>query len=177
YTTLFRSGGVGANQRREGESALPIQDSIPLPASDQLVHKAGGAARESLSVSKGQLIAVARVELVGEAEAGNPSVQAANIRSDQSSRLVFTGGGKDGRIVIHHFAPTVIRPKSESPGSALDQRDIQRMIAAGAPPKPCNAGGHITIRAITRRSRSIQTVRACGATWLVARALLHDRSG
>src|SRR5262249_34042285 len=128
-------------------------DSIPLPASDQLVHEAGGAARESLPVSKRQLIAVAGVELMGQAVGGNSSVQAANIGSDQSSRLVFTGRGQDGRIVIHHFAPTVVRPKSESPGSALDQRDIQRVVAAGAPAEPRNAGGHITVRAITRRSR------------------------
>src|SRR6266849_466906 len=37
-------GSIGASQRREGEPAQKVDDSIPLPAANQLVHNPMGAA-------------------------------------------------------------------------------------------------------------------------------------
>src|ERR1051326_4496703 len=87
---ITRPRRVGSHQRCEGEPALPVENSIPLPATGQLVHEPSGAPRKSLPITERQLIAVARVELVGETEAGDPFVQVANIGTDNSGRLVFT---------------------------------------------------------------------------------------
>ena len=118
---VARPGWIGAHQRRERESTLPIEDPIPLPASDQMVLQPAGATRESLPAPERQLITVAGVELVREAEGCNPFVQPANIGTDNSGRLIFAGRGQNGRIVIQHFAETVVRFKSESSGGSLDQ--------------------------------------------------------
>src|SRR5713101_5258869 len=59
-------GNIGASQRRVGESALSLEDSIPLPAADQLVHEATGTIAEAPPAPKRQLIAEVGVELVAE---------------------------------------------------------------------------------------------------------------
>ena len=85
-----------------------------MPGADQFIHNSAGAASEALPVPKWQLIAVERVELVGEAVGSDAAVQPAIVRTVEIRWLVSGGGGQDGGIVIHDFPIGVIRLKSET---------------------------------------------------------------
>src|SRR3989449_4457278 len=114
-TRIARPGRIGAGQRRKGESAGNPDARIPLPAADQLVHDSSGAASEALPVPKRQLIAGEPVERVGEAVGSNAAVQLpAIIGAGKIRWFVSSGGGQDGGIHIHDFAPRVIRLISET---------------------------------------------------------------
>ena len=67
-------GNIGTRQRREWESALSVDDSIPLPAADQMIDNSTGAVSKALPVPKRHLIAEISVELVLEAVGRDPAV-------------------------------------------------------------------------------------------------------
>jgi hypothetical protein len=65
-TGIAGSGSIGASQWREGETACQPDAAVPLPAADQLVHDASGAASKAPPIPERQLIARVRIELVSE---------------------------------------------------------------------------------------------------------------
>src|SRR5207247_8919205 len=66
-TGVAGTRSIGARQGRAGESASNPDARIPLPAADQLVYNASGAATAARPVPTRQHLAVLRVELVIEA--------------------------------------------------------------------------------------------------------------
>src|SRR5712691_10105132 len=62
-TPVACAGIIEANHRRHGEAALSVDDPIPLPAADHLVHPPADAASETLPVAERQLITEVRIQL------------------------------------------------------------------------------------------------------------------
>src|SRR5438093_4041660 len=150
-TGIASPGSIGTSQRREGESASKPDACVPLPAADQLVYDASGAASEALPVPKRQLIAGVPAGLVGDAVGSDAAVQPAIIGAVEIRWLVSSGRGQDGGIVIHDFPIGVIRLKSESPARALCQRNIHSMIARGSLIEPLSAAADVGVRTVSRR--------------------------
>src|SRR5262249_12061561 len=91
-TGVAGTRNIRSGQRREGESACPPDAAIPLPAANQLVYDASGAASEALPVPKRQLIAAVPVERVGEAVGSDAAVQPAIIGTIEVRWLVSGRG-------------------------------------------------------------------------------------
>src|SRR5437667_3140728 len=88
-TAVAGAGIIEAGERRDGKPALSGDDPIPLPAANQTVHPAAGAAAEAVSTPERQLIAEVRVELVLEAVSGDSLVQVAIVGTEKFGRLIF----------------------------------------------------------------------------------------
>src|SRR6202140_3126456 len=145
---VARSGIIRANQRREREPTLSREDTVPLPASDQLVHDPAGAASEAPPAAKRQRGDEVRVETGGKAIRRRAPVQEEIVGTKDIRRLIFAGRRQDGRIQIQHFRVAVIGLETEPARDTLDEGNIQRMIAAGPLIDPGRGVGHIGIRAL-----------------------------
>src|SRR5690348_6137 len=76
------AGSIRSGQRRERETTLPVDDSVPLPAADQLLDEAGGIVPEL------QLVTEVSVELMREAIGRDSAVQLPMIRAEDIRRFV-----------------------------------------------------------------------------------------
>src|SRR5262249_54280166 len=88
-SSVAAAGIIEADQRRKGEAALSVEDPIPLPAPNQMVHPAGCATAKVLPVSERQLIAEVRVELVFDAVGSHASVPLAIVGTQEVRRLIL----------------------------------------------------------------------------------------
>src|SRR6266487_2146323 len=107
-SSVAAAGIIEADQRRKGEAALSVEDPIPLPAPNQMVHPAGGATGKALPVSERQLIAEVRVELVFDAVGSHTFVPLAIVGTQKIRRLILARRRQDGGVQIQHLAPAVI---------------------------------------------------------------------
>src|SRR5262249_54720647 len=86
-------GNVRADLRREGESALGVEDSVPLPAADEFVHPTAGAAGEPLPLSEWQLVREIGVERVPETEGRDAPAEGEIVGIQCRLRLIRAGVG------------------------------------------------------------------------------------
>src|SRR3989442_1545564 len=110
-----------------------------------MVQPPAGATTKALPAPKRQLIAEVRVELVFEAVGGGTFVQLAIVGTEKGRRLIFARRGQEGGIQIQHLAPTVICFERQPARGALEQRDIQPMMAGGTLINPCPGEGHVGV--------------------------------
>src|SRR5207244_6477137 len=108
-SSVAGAGIIEPNQRREGETALSVEDPIPLPAPDQIVHPTAGVTAKALAVPERQLIAEVGIELVFQAVCGHAFVPVTIVGTGQVWRLIFARRRQAGGVQIADLAPGVIR--------------------------------------------------------------------
>ena len=117
-------GDVRADLGREGKAALGIDDSVPLPAANEFVHQAAGAAGEPLPLSEWQLVGEIRVELVPETEGRDSPAEGEFEGIQDRLRLIRSGVGRAGRVVIDRLPEGVVGLECQAAAGALDEGDV-----------------------------------------------------
>ncbi len=118
-------GNVRADLGREGEAALGVDDSVPLPAADESVHPAAGAAGKPLSLSEWQLIGEIGVELVPETESCNAPAEGKVEGIQDRLGLIRGAVGGARRIVIDRLPEGVVGLEAQAAAGALDEGNVQ----------------------------------------------------
>src|SRR5438445_5500878 len=145
------SRAIRAHRRREAQTRLGRHYTIPLPAANQLIHRSAGRPAPVFAPSERQLIANVAVELVLDAERCRPFAQSQIIGIQDVGWRAQIEISIELGIDVQNLTEGVIRFKAKTATQALDQCDIQRVVAAGAWEIPCKGTAEKWIGTLSRR--------------------------
>src|SRR5215467_4901257 len=89
---------------------------------------------------------------MGQTVGSNTAIEPPIVWTENVRRLISCRRCENSRIHIDHFSPRVVRFETEPVHGALDEGNVQGVVAAGALIEPCNAVTNVGIGSCCRRN-------------------------